>query len=48
MATRFQRLKKTHPSLYEYCMGGGEWQTNIKYDCTITDVRLEERKGGAR
>lgn len=38
--TRFQRLKKTHPSLYEYCMGGGEWQTNIKYDCTITDTRV--------
>lgn len=38
--TRFQRLKKTHPSLYEYCMGGGEWQPNIKYDCTITDTRV--------
>ena len=23
--TRFQRLKETHPKLYEYCMGGGEF-----------------------
>lgn len=23
--TRFQRLKETHPKLYEYCIGGGEW-----------------------
>lgn len=24
--TRFQRLKQTHPRLYEYCMGGGEYK----------------------
>lgn len=23
--TRFQRLKGTHPKLYQYCIGGGEW-----------------------
>ena len=23
--TRFQRLKETHPQLYNYCMGGGEF-----------------------
>lgn len=33
--TRFQRLKQTHPRLYEYCMEGGEyvdgvWQPNKK------------------
>lgn len=34
--TRFQLLKETHPRLYEYCMGGGEfdengmWQPNTK------------------
>lgn len=33
---RFQRLKETHPKLYDYCMGGGEynedgvWQPNTK------------------
>ena len=24
--TRFQRLKQTHPRLYEYCMNGGEYK----------------------
>lgn len=33
--SRFQRLKRTHPRLYEYCIGGGEyvngiWQPNQK------------------
>lgn len=23
--TRFQRLKRTHPSQYNYCINGGEW-----------------------
>lgn len=23
--SRFLKLKKTHPRLYEYCIGGGEW-----------------------
>ena len=33
---RFQKLKETHPKLYDYCMGGGEyneegvWQPNNK------------------
>lgn len=33
---RFQRLKHTHPKLYDYCMGGGEygedgfWKPNTK------------------
>lgn len=26
--TRFQRLKKTHPRQYEYCIGGGEYDEN--------------------
>lgn len=30
--TRFQRLKRTHPRLYEYCFGGGEWVDNPDYD----------------
>jgi len=30
--TRFQMLAKTHPKQYEYCMGGGQWVDNPKYD----------------
>ena len=30
--TRFQRLAKTHPKQYEYCMGGGQWVDNPGYD----------------
>lgn len=30
--TRFQRLAKTHPKQYEYCMKGGQWADNPKYD----------------
>ena len=30
--TRFQRLAKTHPKQYEYCMGGGQWVDNPEYD----------------
>lgn len=30
--TRFQRLAKTHPKQYEYCMGGGQWVDNPKYE----------------
>lgn len=32
--TRFQRLAKTHPRQYEYCIGGGEWIDNPFYDPT--------------
>ena len=32
--TRFQRLAKTHPKQYEYCMRGGQWVDNPKYDPT--------------
>jgi hypothetical protein len=32
--SRFQRLAKTHPRQYEYCMGGGQWVDNPKYDPT--------------
>lgn len=32
--TRFQRLAKTHPKQYEYCMGGGQWVDNPDYDPT--------------
>ena len=30
--TRFQRLAKTHPKQYEYCMKGGQWVDNPKYE----------------
>ena len=30
--TRFQRLAKTHPKQYEYCMGGGQWVDNPRYE----------------
>ena len=30
--TRFQRLARTHPKQYEYCMNGGQWVDNPKYD----------------
>lgn len=30
--TRFQRLAKTHPKQYEYCMNGGQWADNPDYD----------------
>lgn len=32
--TRFQRLARTHPKQYEYCMGGGQWVDNQEYDPT--------------
>lgn len=32
--TRFQRLARTHPKQYEYCMGGGKWADNPAYDPT--------------
>lgn len=30
--TRFQKLAKTHPKQYEYCMNGGQWVDNPDYD----------------
>ena len=30
--TRFQRLARTHPKQYEYCMNGGQWVDNPDYD----------------
>lgn len=35
--TRFQRLAKTHPKQYEYCMGGGQWVDNPNYDPTAPE-----------
>ena len=32
--TRFQRLAKTHPRLYEFSIGGGQWVDNPFYDPT--------------
>lgn len=32
--TRFQKLAKTHPKQYEYCMNGGQWADNPNYDPT--------------
>lgn len=34
--TRFQRLAKTHPRQYEYCIGGGQWVDNPAYDPTAS------------
>ena len=30
--TRFQRLAKTHPKQYNFCINGGEWNDNTFYD----------------
>lgn len=30
--TRFQRLRRTHPKQYEFCIGGGQWADNPDYD----------------
>lgn len=38
--TRFQRLKRTHPKQYDYCMRGGNWKANEKYDPTCTDKKI--------
>lgn len=35
--TRFQRLAKTHPRQYEYCMDGGQWVDNPAYDPTAPE-----------
>lgn len=33
--SRFQRLARTHPRQYEYCIGGGQWVDNPDYDPSI-------------
>ena len=35
--TRFQRLARTHPKLYDYCMNGGKWVDNPAYDPTAPE-----------
>lgn len=35
--TRLQRLAETHPRQYEYCLGGGQWVDNPKYDPTAPE-----------
>lgn len=35
--TRFQRLAKTHPRQYEFCIGGGQWVDNPDYDPTLSN-----------
>ena len=35
--TRFQQLAETHPRLYEYAIGGGEWANNPAYDPTAAE-----------
>lgn len=35
--TRFQKLAKTHPRQYEYCMRGGQWVDNPAYDPTAPE-----------
>lgn len=30
--TKWQKLQKTHPKQYEYCMNGGQWVDNPDYD----------------
>lgn len=34
--SRFQKLAKTHPKLYRYCIDGGQWVDNPDYDPTIS------------
>jgi len=51
--TRLQRLHKTHPKVYDYCMGGGEfvngmWQPNskglgMKYVCDKTNELMQKK-----
>lgn len=36
--TRFQRLKETHTQLYEYCIGGGEWNENRMWQPNLTGL----------
>lgn len=36
--SRFQRLAKTHPRQYEYCLGGGQWVDNPDYDPTAPEM----------
>lgn len=35
--TRFQRLARTHPKLYEFALGGGGWTDNPDYDPTAPE-----------
>lgn len=35
--SRYERLAKTHPQLYEYAIGGGEWADNPDYDPTAPE-----------
>lgn len=42
--TRFQSLAQTHPKLYEYCIGGGQWVDNPYYDPLLSkdiDIHLD-------
>lgn len=34
--TRFQALHRTHPKLYDYCMRGGTWIDNPKYESNVS------------
>ena len=35
--TRFQRLAETHPRQYEFCINGGQWADNPRYDPTAPE-----------
>lgn len=35
--TRFQRLARTHPKLYEYCMSGGSFQPNPDFNPALPE-----------
>ena len=35
--TRFQSMARTHPKQYEYCMKGGQWVDNPRYDPTASE-----------
>ena len=37
---RFQRLKETHPKLYDYCIGGGEYNEEGKWQPSIDGLGL--------
>lgn len=42
--TKFQRLKRTHPGLYEYCMDGGEWKPYRTYSRSLAEAPWQPEK----
>ena len=46
--TRFQRLARTHPRQYEYCIRGGQWADNPNYDPTAPEYDGEWKNWNPR